>query len=665
MEPWPRILVVGVTELDARHYVDPLQAAGYDVEAMEELPDGRGALDGVMVVLVAAADLAEGCRRAREASATMQVVACVPRQAVAQPGARLVQECLDAGADDVVNAPPVPGVLVARARAGVAQARTRNARAAAERSLAVVDEIVAAVGSGEVMEGLQDAAARLAEGLQFTRCAVLALPGDDLSTIYIIAASDDPTLVKLPLELRKYPEVRAALEGREAIFVEDAAAATGLLGEWAPLAAEHGGRSLLALPLIAERRAVGALLLRRTGGRPPLDEREQTLARTAARMFAACIRSGRLSENLREQTRRVSLNSYQEERRVRALEQYREFFESAGDGVVVVDAAGQVIYVNRAAEQLTGYARHGLHGRKLQEVIVEAQREGLSDVIAQASSGVHLAGFDLQIVTTSGEPLRVSVSTSGALAEHGAVVLSFRDVTVARALEDELHKTKDFLERLIDSTVDGIVAADIKGNVIVFNQGAERVYGYSADEVIGKIPVWRLYPEGVAKSIMAQLRSPEHGGVGRLEPTRREIQTKTGEIVPVSLTASIIYEDGREVASVGILSDLRDRLKIEQRLQQAQEKLIVSEKQALIAELAGTTAHELNQPLTSVMGYAELLKKRLSPDDGQSRAVEIILREAERMAEIVRKIGKITKYETKTYVGSTTILDLDKSTTEG
>ena len=128
------------------------------------------------------------------------------------------------------------------------------------------------------------------------------------------------------------------------------------------------------------------------------------------------------------------------------------------------------------------------------------------------------------------------------------------------------------------------------------------------------------------------------------------------------MTASIIYEHGKETATVGIFSDLRERLKMEQRLLQAQEKLMLTEKQALIAELAGTTAHELNQPLTSIMGYAELMKKKLSTDDTNYRAVDTILREAERMAEIVRKIGKITRYETKAYVGSTQILDLDKST---
>src|SRR5512139_2863567 len=159
---------------------------------------------------------------------------------------------------------------------------------------------------------------------------------------------------------------------------------------------------------------------------------------------------------------------------------------------------------------------------------------------------------------------------------------------------------------------------------------------------------------------MRMLRSPSYGGVGRLELTRREIVTRAGEVVPVNMTASIIYEDGREVATVGIISDLRDRIRIEQRLLAAQEKLLMSEKQALVAELAGAAAHELNQPLTSVMGYAELLRRKMSADDPHFRAVDTISREAVRMAEIVKKIGRITKYETKAYVGSTHILDIEK-----
>ena len=134
------------------------------------------------------------------------------------------------------------------------------------------------------------------------------------------------------------------------------------------------------------------------------------------------------------------------------------------------------------------------------------------------------------------------------------------------------------------------------------------------------------------------------------------------------MTAALITEDlggvSRDVATVGIFSDLRDRMRLEATLTQTQEKLQQTERAALIAELAGTAAHELNQPLTSIMGYSELLRRRLREDDPTARSIDIIYREAERMAEIVRKIGKITRYETKAYVGEARIVDLDRAAGE-
>jgi hypothetical protein len=181
--------------------------------------------------------------------------------------------------------------------------------------------------------------------------------------------------------------------------------------------------------------------------------------------------------------------------------------------------------------------------------------------------------------------------------------------------------------------------------------------------MVGKTRVWDLYPDGVSRQVMRMLRSTSYGGVGRLEQTRREIRTRSGEVVPVTMTASVVYEGDQEVATVGILSDLRERIRIEQRLLQAQEKLQLTEKQALVAELAGAAAHELNQPLTSIIGYSQLIQRQSQADAAHLRAVGVILSEAERMAGIVKKIGRITKYETTEYVGSASIIDLDRSTT--
>jgi PAS domain S-box-containing protein len=225
-----------------------------------------------------------------------------------------------------------------------------------------------------------------------------------------------------------------------------------------------------------------------------------------------------------------------------------------------------------------------------------------------------------------------------------------------------LRKTKDFLESLIEASVDAIVAADLKGTIILYNKGAERIYGYMADEVVGKLHVGKLYPDGVAKEVMRRIRSPEHGGVGRLQNMHSAAVDKTGNVIPISLSAAMIYEHGEPSATVGIFTDLREKLLAEERLAQVQKKLEVSEKQVLLAELAGTAAHELNQPLTSVMGYGELLIRRLPAGTPERNAAQVIMQEAERMANLVRKIGKITRYETKSYVGDQRILDLDRAT---
>lgn len=227
-------------------------------------------------------------------------------------------------------------------------------------------------------------------------------------------------------------------------------------------------------------------------------------------------------------------------------------------------------------------------------------------------------------------------------------------------------ESRRFLERLIDASRDAVIASDMKGTVLVFNDAAERVTGWRAQELIGKVSVSELYATGMAREIMRNLRSPEKGGVGFAAGMETEIKSRDGSMVPILLSAAVIYDDeGREIATTGFFTDLREQRAMERRLKEAQAALIQTEKQAAVAELAGSAAHELNQPLTAVMGYAELLLKKLAPDDPHVKIVKTIYEEAERMAAVVKKIGRITRYESKVYVGGARIVDLDKSSGSG
>ena len=309
------------------------------------------------------------------------------------------------------------------------------------------------------------------------------------------------------------------------------------------------------------------------------------------------------------------------------------------------------------------YDETELRGRRLGELFPEDDAAKLHGLRAGFARGAYPQAIDLRIRRRDGAIITLSVNFNSVLREEGATLCSFRDVTEERAVAAELVKTKDFLQRVIDSSVDAIISADMHGTVLLFNRAAERIYGRSQQEMIGS-DVRKMYPEGVAHQIMRAMRT----GSGKIEGLKTEIVDAQADRVPVLISAALILEGSTAVGSVGIFTDLRERMRMEQKLAQAQEQLIAQERQAIIAELAGAAAHELNQPLTSVMGFAELLKRKLallpSPANVEDlgKAAEVIFSEAERMAEIVRKIGKITRYETRPYVGRARILDLDKAT---
>ncbi len=652
MVRWPcvdtAIVVLGGSEQERGQLVAQLAAAGLaatsrtHLSAADALPD---------LIVVAGAEAAHLVSQARDVPllAEIPILAVVP--AVPEAAAA---EALAAGATDVARTPVPPALLAARCQNLQKLGRREAAGALA---LSQINDVLAS--GGDDADSLAEVLSITADVLGFARASLIAhIEGSDHA--FVIAANDSEPMTRFTLAIAEYPEVAECIHTLAPVLIDDFR--THALTAAMARQVSDSVRGIAVLPVQWRGRALGVILLRKeTPGVGHLGPRI-ALGKLIASLTAAHLRHGAVLESLRDQTHRLSRARYEAERRLRGIESLREHFEAGADGVFVLDETGHILFVNRAAERITGYARDGMLGSELADLVAnDDQRAVIADTLARVLAGVNVEAFDLQVLTTSGSPAWVSVSTSTLLAGTGAVIFAFRDVTAERALEQELRSTKEFLERLIDSTVDAIIAANRDGQIVLFNQGAERLFGYRARDVIGRIPVRDLYEEGGARQIMRMLRSTLYGGVGRIEQTRREVRIASGEVVPVSMTASTIYDGDREVATVGILTDLRERIRMEQRLLEAQQKLRVSEKQALVAELAGAAAHELNQPLTSIIGYTQLIERQSPQDAIHLRALRVILSEAERMAGIVKKIGKITKYETTDYVGTARMLDLDRA----
>jgi len=236
------------------------------------------------------------------------------------------------------------------------------------------------------------------------------------------------------------------------------------------------------------------------------------------------------------------------------------------------------------------------------------------------------------------------------LGELVQILEASRDVTDRIKLEREVQKSNTFFENVIKSTVDGIVVVDTKGNVIIFNEGMEKLTGYSASEVKH---LTSFYNIDVAKESMRMMRSDQYGPYGKLNPTSINITTKTGEEIPVTLSASIIVINGQPVGSVGVFTDMREILAMRKQVEEAHIQLVQSEKIASVGRMAAGVAHEINNPLSGILLYAELLKNSFRDDPQNTADAQEIIDQTIRCKKIVSEllefsrqtVGKVTSFQ--------------------
>jgi two-component system NtrC family sensor kinase len=189
----------------------------------------------------------------------------------------------------------------------------------------------------------------------------------------------------------------------------------------------------------------------------------------------------------------------------------------------------------------------------------------------------------------------------------------------------------------IETCMDGIIANDLKGNIFIFNETAAKICGYYPEEVVGKINVRELYLPGEAREIKLKILAPAFGGKGILENYETMVRHRDGTLIPIWLTARIIYEDGREVGVVGHFRDLRERKRME-------EELLRNERLSALGRMAAHISHEIKNPLMLIGGFArQVLKDTTGDPEKVKEKLRIMVDEVQRLEGLLAEVGGYAK----------------------
>jgi two-component system NtrC family sensor kinase len=321
---------------------------------------------------------------------------------------------------------------------------------------------------------------------------------------------------------------------------------------------------------------------------------------------------------------------------MKTLDWHDRLFESLSFPTLIIAADMIIASANKKFLDKYGYREHELRGKKCNKILCKSEGPcpEPSCPISRVLNEKKGASEIMRITGPNGQEMYEDRVCSPILNEKGDVryvMLSLRDVTRTKLLEIELQKTNDFLE--------DIIVADMKGVILLMNESARKLFGYTDQMAVGKSIAEYLYTPGGARSVMKKLRSPDNGGVGKLHTTEMTIIHSSGEEIPVEMNASIIYQDGREIATMGIYTDLRPKIEIERRLKEAERiKMMQSNKMASLGHLAAGVAHEINNPLSGILIDASLILEELNEESPLRKQIQDIVADTNRCKEIVKNL---------------------------
>jgi PAS domain S-box-containing protein len=316
---------------------------------------------------------------------------------------------------------------------------------------------------------------------------------------------------------------------------------------------------------------------------------------------------------------------------------------SSDDAIISKDLDGIIQSWNWGAERVFGYTADEAVGKPISMLAVPGRPSETPVILERIARGERVEHYETQRRTKEGKVITVSLTVSPVRDASGAIIGASK---VARDITEQ-KQTAELRERLaaiIESSEDAIIGKDLNGIISSWNRGAERIFGYTADEAIGK-PVTMLAAPGFVDQVPRIIDRIKRGE--RVDHFETKRQKKDGSIITVSLTVSPIRNaSGTIMGASKIVRDITERERNERALRVANEALVRAN--ADLEQFAYSASHDLQEPLRMVSTYSEMLKRKFGGKLGEAgdQYIRYTVEGALRMEQLIRDILAYTHAST-------------------
>jgi PAS domain S-box-containing protein len=316
---------------------------------------------------------------------------------------------------------------------------------------------------------------------------------------------------------------------------------------------------------------------------------------------------------------------------------FTELFESLQEGIYITTPDGTILDANPALVRMLGYdSKEELLKRQVGEILVDrAERKSMKEQVERQPM---VQGREITLIRKDGTSI-VCLNTAAAVRDNSGRVVRYQgalmDITERREMERRLHQQQEFARRLVDNFPDLILVLDSASRYTFVSPRCSEILGYDVEESLRMEFGGRTHPEDLPA--LLSLYKDVLSGKQSFASVEIRVRHKAGEWRRIRFNVSPLSDEKGSIEGV-VLSgrDVTD-------LKRLEEQLIQAEKLAAMGQMLAGVAHELNNPLTAILGVTELLRERTGTDESTKRQLELTHRQARRAARIVQNLLEFSR----------------------